>query len=403
MQDEDSSMEFRMGKKNKRMITSWLSKEFQTLHDGIETDIKTAQLNIIMSNVSFCIFSEFVGKTLYESVFLTKKSKYYKNLVSDSFSENGFPQFERYMFEIAYNLYCAASKFGVIHGDLHLHNITINPIFYKIWLPVEVRDPHVLYTLESGFEYVFSTSFYYITLIDFSRCILDSTRVNLFKYEPLHKMFDLVDNMKEFEEAQSQALLDYLYSCKPEFKDKAVALSVGIKQNYTLYFKIFSVLDLYMIMLRLTDFLQFKQEYSFSIYSGCVALVKKIFAECDLYLTEAIAMLISGDTSMYDTYMNAEWPTFAIIKKVFAHRLLSTTKVPPSSIVDIYNYNNPITNSLNHSDALPSHFADLRKNAENDEFIKNSIRRKKAYEESQTENNKTLLIIKKRQREKNIH
>jgi hypothetical protein len=403
LQDEDSSMERRMGKKNKRMITSWLSKEFQVLHDGIDEDIKSAQLNIIMSNVTFCIFSEYVGKTLYESIFFTKKSKYYKTLVSDLFSENGYPHFERYMFEIAYNLYCIAAKFGIIHGDLHLHNITINDLFYKLWTDIDIADPHVMYVVEEGYEYVFETNFYYMSIIDFSRSILDPARVNLFKDETLHKTFDIVDNMKEFEEIQYQGLLDYLYSCKPEYKESAAILAAGIRSNYQLYFRILSILDLYMIMLRLTDFLQFKQEYAFTPYSGSVNLVKKIFAECDLYLTEAISMVINGDSSIVDKYQNSEWPVLSIIKKIFAHRLLSAGKTKAEDIVDIYNYNNPLSYSLHNSDSLPPPFADLRKNKDNDSFIQNSIKRRKEFDDMQADNIKTLLIIKKRQREKNIY
>jgi hypothetical protein len=403
LQDEDSSMEFRMGKRDKRMVTSWLSKEFQMLHDGIDDDIKNAQLNIIMSNVAFCIFSEFVGRTLYESIFITKKSPYYRSLVSNMFSEAGYTNFERYMFEIAYNLYCAVSKFGIIHGDLHLHNITINDIFYKMWTNVSIKDPKVLYCLDPGVEFVFDTNFYYMTVIDFSRSILDPTRVNIFRHEHLHKTFDLVDDAKLFEKQQIDSLIEYLYSCKPEYKEKGVLLYNGLITHFSIFFKILSVLDLYMIMLRLSDFLQMRNEHHFTLYEGSINLVKQIFAECDLFLTNALEEVLLGDSSIEDKYLNAEWPTLTIIKKIFKHRMLGVTEIDAEQIIDVYNYNNDITYTLNYKERFPPPFADLKKHKDNDAFVRNSLVRRAIYEEESADNYKTLLIIKKRQREKNVH
>jgi hypothetical protein len=397
-------MELKVNKKNKRMITSWLSREFQILYDGIDEDIKHAQLNIIMSNVTFCMISEFVGKTLYESFFLAKKSEYYRSMVSDLFSEKGFINFERFLFEIAYNLACSSSKFGIIHGDLHLHNITLNDLFYKMWINIEVKEPKILYVVEPGQEYVFNTNFYHMTIIDFSRCILDPSCVNIFKHESLHKNFDLIDNMKKFEELQQTNLLNYLYSCKPEYKDIGPPLQASIRSYYTTYFKILSILDLYMVMSRLLDFLQMRGNQIIAPYSGTTKLVKQIFAECDLYLTETLNNLMSIDSGTnIESYQNAEWPILTIIRKVFAHKQINIESVNLDEIVDIYNFNNELKYTLNKADSMPPPFYELEKNKENDSFIRNSVKRRVAYEEQISNNYKTLHIIKKRQSEKNIH
>ena len=401
--DEDSSFEQKANKKNRRMITSWLSKEFQILYDGIDSNIKNAQLNIIMSNITFAMITEFVGKTLYESIFLTKKSEYYRHLISNLFSKEGFPNFERFLFEIMYNLYCISSKYGIIHGDLHLHNITINDLFYKKWTDIGVNEPKLLYVVEPGFEYLFDTNFYHMTIIDFSRCILDPTHINLFKDKSLHKIFDLVDNMKGFEDLQRLNLINYLYSCKPEYKEIGMLLQTGIKLYYSVYFKVLSILDLYMIMSRLLDFLQMKNNDTTTPYNETIKLVKTIFAECDLYLTETLTKLMSIDSLTFiESFTNAEWPVLTIIKKVFAYKEVDAHKVDIKNIVDIFNYNNENKYSLNDLEKLPPPFYELGKNKENDLFIRNSIKRKTEYENKIAENYKTLLIIKKRQREKNI-
>ena len=403
LNDEDSSFEQKANKNNRRMITSWLSKEFQILYDGIEDDITNAQLNIIMSNITFAMITEFVGKTLYESIFLTKKSEYYRNLISNLFSEEGYPNFERFMFEIMYNLHCISSKYGIIHGDLHLHNVTINDMFYKKWTDTEVKEPKVLYVVEPGFEYLFNTNFYHMTIIDFSRCILNPAHIHLFKNKSLHKTFDLVDNMKGFEDLQRLNLANYLYSCKPEYKEIGLPLQTGIKLYYDVYFKALSILDLYMIMSRLLDFLQMKNKEITTPYPETIKLVKNIFAECDLYLTDTLTKLMSVDSlSFIESFSNSEWPVLTIIKKIFAHKEVDSTKVDIYNIVDIYNYNNENKYSLNDVDKLPPPFYELDKNKENDLFIRNSIKRRMTYEEKIADNYKTLLIIRKRQREKNI-
>jgi hypothetical protein len=393
--DEDSLFELKLHKKSRRMFTSWLSKEFQILQDGIDDDIKHAQLNIIMSNVTFCMFTEFVGRSLYESMFITKNSEFYRMLISDLFSEKGFNHFERFIFEISYNLHCISSKYGIIHGDLHLHNITLNNLFYQKNINIEIDEPKVLYILDNEQEYVFDTNFYYMTIIDFSRSIINPNKINLFKHDTLHKTFDLVDNMKTFEEQQKKYLLNYLYSCKPEYKELGLPFQNSIWTSFDAYFKIFTIIDLYMVMQRFLDFLQAKNIHSIKPYSESINLVKRIFTECDLYLTEILQQNITSET-------NIEWPIYNVIKKIFSHKLLSKNDISPKKIIDIYNYNNEIKYSLNSINKFPESFFDLEKNKDNDKFVKNSIKRKKIYDEQSLQNYKMLLTIKKRQSEKNI-
>ncbi len=156
-------------------------------------------------------------------------------------------------------------------------------------------------------------------------------------------------------------------------------------------------------MLRLSDFLQMRNEHHFTLYEGSLTLVKQMFAECDLYLTNALEEVLSGDSGVEDKYLQAEWPTLTILKKIFKHRLLGTTKVDAERIIDVYNYNNEITYTLNYKERFPPPFADLKKHEDNDIFIRNSLARRAKYEEESADNYKTLLIIKKRQREKNVH
>jgi len=398
----DDDLVMNISKKNNNILTSWISREFQILHNKIDDAIVHSHSNIAMSNVTFCIFTEYVGKTLYESIFITKKSHYYKQMVQNIFSETGYSIFERFMFELAYSLYCASSKFGIIHGDLHMHNITLNDLFYKSWINMSITKPKVMYILGKNYEYVFDTNFYFMTIIDFSRCILDPSKVNIFRHETLHKTFDIVENMKDFEEQQKFNLTNYLFSCKPEYKEFGLPLLNGIRTHYSVYFKILSVLDLFMITSRFLVFFKLKKDLAFTPFAGCISLIKNIHSRCDLFITNTLESLTKENEITIEKHRTDNWPILDIIDDVFAHKNIKNTTIDPKDIVDIYNYDNELTYSLNNTSKLPPIFKDLSKTNKNDNFIKNSIKRREAFDDQVEKNIKTLLIIKKRQREKNI-
>ncbi len=398
--DEDDTFGI-ITKKNKAM-TSWLSKEFKILHNKIDDAISHSNVSINMSNVTFCIYSEYVGHTLYDSIFITKRSHFYRNIVSNVFSKEGFKYFEKYIFEICYNLHCMSSLLGIIHGDLHMHNIALNNLLYKTQIQIGVNEPKVLYKLSDGYEYVFDTNFYNITLIDFSRCIINPSKIEIFRDPVLHEHFDLVENMKEFEEQQKEFLVHYLFSAKPEYKEIGPPLLTGISHNFESYFKVLTVLDLFMIMGRFIEFFKFKKNLVFTPYAGCIELVKDIYNQCDLYITNSLDGLLRDvvrDTVAID---KDEWPIEKIIKKTFGDHNIKDMSVDPDSIVDVYNYGNVPKYSIDDDARFPSFFSDLHKNKENDEFIANSLHRRELYHKQVINNIKTLLIIKKRQREKNI-
>jgi hypothetical protein len=292
--------------------------------------------------------------------------------------------------------------FGIIHGDLHMHNIAVNDIFYKLHVPIEVDSPKVIFKLSDDHAYAFDTNFYNITLIDFSRCIINPANVEQFRDPVLHAHFDLVENMKEFEEQQKQQLVHYLFSAKPEYKETGPPLLTGVSHSFDSYFKILSILDLFMVMGRFIDFFKFKRSLVFTPHSSCIELVKDIHNQCDLYLTNSLDSILRDIGHNIDIIEKDEWPIEKIIKKTFSDHNIKNISVDAKSIVDVYNYENPLKYSINDDAKFPPYFHDLHKNKENDEFIANSLQRRAIFDKQVATNIKTLLIIKKRQREKNI-
>ena len=99
-----------------------------------------------MSNVALCIVSEYIGRTVADIPHLMINSSFYNKVFTNVFSNIG--HFRKYMFEIIYSLYCMNSKCGVIHGDLHLNNATMQPRFSDD-IGVTSKNMYILYILDS--------------------------------------------------------------------------------------------------------------------------------------------------------------------------------------------------------------------------------------------------------------
>ena len=103
---------------NKNRIINKLEKKLQNL-------INDTQSNMIMSNVSLSFLSEYSGKTIFHHLNVILNNKSY-NLVIGNLMKN-YNKLSKYLFDIIYSLYCLNLK-GIIHGDLHLNNITMSMV-----------------------------------------------------------------------------------------------------------------------------------------------------------------------------------------------------------------------------------------------------------------------------------
>jgi hypothetical protein len=96
-----------------------ISKLEKKLHNLIEL----TQSNMLMSNVSLSFISEYSGVTLFNYLNLSLQNKQIINNIGNLMDD--YDIFAKYIFEIIYSLYSLNLK-GIIHGDLHLNNITLN-------------------------------------------------------------------------------------------------------------------------------------------------------------------------------------------------------------------------------------------------------------------------------------
>ena len=112
------------------------------LEKKLQNIINDTQTSMLMSNISLCFFSEYSGRTFFHHLNLLLNKKVHP-LIGNLFTD--FDLLNKYIFDIIYSLYCLNLK-GIIHGDLHLNNITLS-------LTKKVdEDSYVLYDLNNSFN-----------------------------------------------------------------------------------------------------------------------------------------------------------------------------------------------------------------------------------------------------------
>ncbi len=389
-------------------ITSWLSSEFNVLHNKIKNSIRHAKENIIMSNVSLCIVSEYLGKTLYDAVFFTKKSKLYNKYVGHILSKENYPYFTKYMFQLCYNVLCLNIKLGVIHGDLHLNNITLNPIIYKKAIKIDVASPKIMYRLNSNFTYIFEHNFYDLCIIDYSRSILDIEGYERLKDAKLSTVYDIVHKKKEFVDKQIDALLSYLLASKPELRDSEVQIHNMFQYHYKSFFKVLTVLDLYSVTNKLIDFMKVCKDKLYKPCAETVRLVTSLNKSAEYYLNIVLMRLI--EKKNYIEIDEMEWPMLTIIKDNFDGNLADLFEQKDfDTVVDVYNIENPSTFSLSEYNRFPPILKDksmsdtVDTSSEADTKFRNFlIKRRRLYEAQYIKNFSIISYIAKRQKEKNV-
>jgi hypothetical protein len=386
---------------SKTHIKSWISNKFKNLSDKIQQPIDYAKEDIIMSNVALCIISEYVGRTIMDVISLSKSSPYYGNLIGHPFTQKGYKYFSKYMFEICYNLYCMNSVGGVIHGDLHLNNATLNPLTYKNNRNVlDATDPMVLYVLDDEKEqYVFHTCGYYSCIIDFSRSIILPEKIDQLHDESLPKSYSIIKNLKKYQEHQIESLLNlYIHYTSDINRDE---LRILFKNHFEAVFKLLSATDIFGFTNKLLTLFSLKDKTIVVPYNKCVELLNKINKYAENYLTVEMNKLIM-DKHYEKKILEMNWPSLTIIQNCFCDFLVDNTKI--GTIVDVYNINNEMKFSLNkivnypHTILSPKEIVKDKIISEN--LVKKFIIARKQFETLKNSRMKTVNYIATRQKQK---
>jgi hypothetical protein len=387
-----------------KVLNTKLVNKFRTLYDKIQDPINYAKEDIIMSNVTLCVISEYVGRTIWDVILSSKTSDYYNKLIGEPFSLKGFPIFTKYMFELCYNLYCMNSVAGIIHGDLHLNNATLNTINYNSEKKTQsLENPTDMYVLNDGNEqYLFKTSGYFLCIIDFSRSLILPEKITQFVDDSIPKTFTNQKDMKNFYTTQSKQLLNIYMNFFDNNECDKDDLTILFRNSFEAVFKLLTSLDLYGFTDKLLNMYKFNKNNVIKPHKKCIELLEKIKSESERFCVVEMNKLIL-DKSYELVVAQMEWPNYTIIKNCFYDNLVSNSNV--GDIINVYNINNKIKYSLNTIEKYPpliKEFKEIVNNKETSKDIMKFIKDRKIHEKEKRDGLKVVSFISNRQKQKHI-
>ena len=146
-----------------------------------------------MSNSCLVILCESTGSTINNTLMFHQSPDYVKNN-KDLFKKSTY--FMKYLFDIAYTLYCMNAKCGVIHADLHRNNTTMNSLYFPYFdyghpdlnVSPAVTD-NVIYHIGDEIYYAFPHIIKIGTVIDFSRSIILDKHIDKYMNKETRDVF----------------------------------------------------------------------------------------------------------------------------------------------------------------------------------------------------------------------
>lgn len=228
----------------------YLSYNMEGLSQAIEIPMDYAEQEIILADYILCSLTEHLGRTLADVPALMMYDEYNTMIAGPMFKN--FSLFSKMIFEYCYGLYCLNDKYGIVHGDIHLNNVTIfnkRHIVKTVYDQVDrnkmpdvyplVINPHVIYNIvtnDKELYYIFPSSGCNAGIIDFSRAFIYN---DIIKKEFGDK-YDIILN------DQKRRLMKTLEKEIPDFynsnKDN---LELTLINNFNETYKIFMGVDMF--------------------------------------------------------------------------------------------------------------------------------------------------------------
>lgn len=313
----------------------FISYHMEGLSHSIEMPMEYAEDEMIMSNYTLCYVSEYVGRTMADQPTLIRGSKSHANLTGPIFSDKKW--LDKYIFEYLHNLYAMNLHLGVIHGDLHLNNITLFAKRYTVdhnTGEFVVPNPKIIYNVHNEL-YAFTTTGTTSCVIDFSRCIVSSTN-------PLTKQ----SNKKILAEHKRRIVKIYEREF-PDFSAQyAAELMAALHTKYDMVFKLLTALDSRKLSTGLLSLLGKLPEAGEDVYNT----LNKIKKMSEQYLTMGMESLFKGSFASID---DIQWPMLDMITRLFADYKLENLPDQEFTLVDYYCIDNTIRYQTVGHDHLP--------------------------------------------------
>lgn len=385
--------------KTDAQIKKYISQKFKKLHDKIEDPVNYALEDIIMSEVTLAYTSEYVGRTFADSLNMINSSALYDKQLGHCLKEQGYDYWVKYMFEICYALFCCNTKLGVIHGDLHLNNATIGPI-YSVDPHILQVDAHVaannkttntaantanvycvVYHID-GQLFIFPNNGVFSQLIDFSRALINPSMADAIVDRSLPPNYKIVEHEEKFRAIEIANLLNIYIQMFPSKLKHREELIVIFKNHYDAAFRLLCCIDIYLFSIKLQRAMRDRQ----NIHKRAIELVGDIHRRAEQFIVGQMNQLIENPAQFSQTILKQPWPMLQIITGCFADYACAavdatgaTRLLKKRKIIDYYSY----AAQLKYSITAYDYFHPLMKEVANSDtdHIHASEKRRQQYRE----------------------
>lgn len=346
---------------------SALSGKFLQLSKNINKAIIYADSDIRLTDLSVCVTSEYVGRTLRDIPNIIAQKQHLHGL--DLIFTNA-DTFAKHMFEYVYAFYCMNTRLGIVHGDLHMNNVTI----FRLYTMVDSRgkplidNPVVMYVLEGenkigGAEgapqkvktevktthdtskttgYVFPHNGLFSMVIDLSRAVLGNVRRLENEFGPLYAEAYFRD--------QQNRLLHIINNNFPEIIESSqAAVSRLVMENFPLMFKILSCVDVFTVMSNIKAMFSIDDVFTrgkIKLAKGVSERLEKIIQLSSQLFHTNIAQAIRGEITSPD---DIEWPNNVILREVFSDFVRNVRD--EENLVDVFRSNGELKYDIGDYDS----------------------------------------------------
>lgn len=311
-----------------------INSKFSYLSKKLQSAIVYAESNIKLADLSLCVFGEYVGASLRDVPRLIAKFAAEEPLYpSDVFTIED--KFKRVIFEFFYSFVCMNRRLNILHGDLHLNNVTLYKL-YRI-LPEIVKEYkrlRVCYIID-GTAYMFPYNGVYSMIIDFSRSIIgDRGRIE--------REFGPAYAEEYFHEQRLRVLRVIFYYFPALIERRSADIERLSEDNFPLLFKILTGVDAISISRQLGAMIthdEYFRDGTIVAHAGCVKLLSNIAKFAEAIVAENLQLALDGQITSPD---DLEWINLTIINKYFADYKLSSDNIPPPAdniVCDVFNAN----------------------------------------------------------------
>lgn len=328
-------------KQSKDHIKQWINSKFKKLNNKLNDSTDYLLKDIIMSDVTLSFPSEFVGRTISDTISLSHNKLYQEKI---HFPFKNYNIFAKYMFEICYSILAINKSLGIIHGDLHLNNATIGYLYNPL------PNSSIIYQIDE-LKYIFPNTGYFSCIIDFSRSFVIPENYELFTDHNIPS-FKIINDYDEFFINEVNNILHWYLQLFPNKNKNKEELIVIFKNNFNAVFKLLTAMDIFMFTTRLSAMLN-QQD---NVNKKCIELVDNINKMSEFFITNEMNILIKN-TDYSKQIDEMPFPIETIITKHFSEFLTTCDSKNSKSneiiISDYYVLNNPLNKSLNIYDLFP--------------------------------------------------